>query len=79
MEVITRIIHATEALWYYPVSASRAHLTTQPIPLQFNVLFRQYATLSLLRHPIVIIRSTGILTRLPSTTQAIARFALGPD
>ena len=79
MEVITRIIHATEALWYYPALARLTHLTINPLPLRFNVLFRQDATLSLLRHPIATIRSTGILTRLPSTTQAIARFALGPD
>ncbi len=43
----------------------------------FNVLFRQYAVLSILRHPIAIIRSTGILTCYPSTTPF--GFALGPD
>ena len=77
MEALSHIIHSTEASWYYPNSARRAHLTTHPIPTWFNVLFRQYAVGSLLRHPITIISSTGILTRCPSTT--LFSLALGPD
>ena len=77
MEALSHTIHATEALWYYPALARPAHLTTSPKPTRFNVLFRQYAVLSLLRHPITIISSTGILTRCPSTT--LFSLALGPD
>ena len=43
----------------------------------FNELFRQFAALSSLRHPITVISSTGILTRWPSTVPF--GFALGPD
>ena len=58
-------------------SARSVDLPTVPIPTPFNVLFRQHAVLSLLRHPIAIIASTGILTCYPSTTPF--GFALGPD
>ena len=77
MEALSHTIHATEALWYYPASARPAHLTTSPKPTRFNVLFRQYAVVSSLRHPITIISSTGILTCCPSTTPF--GFAFGPD
>ena len=75
--LITVTIHATEALWYYQVSAVPADLPTKPIPTPFNELFRQFAVLSSLRHPITINSSTGILTRWPSTVPF--GFALGPD
>ena len=47
------------------VLLSSAQLTDLPInciPTLFNVLFRQYAILSLFRHPIAIYAGTGILT-----------------
>ena len=75
--LIRHTIHAAEALWYYPPSASRTHFTMQPIPTVFNVLFRQYAVLSLLRHSIAVIASIGILTDCPSTSPF--GYALGPD
>jgi hypothetical protein len=37
-------------------------------PTHFNVHFRQYASLSQLRHPIALLASTGILTCYPSPT-----------
>ncbi len=77
MEALRHTIHAAEALWYYHDSPSPADLPTGPIATHFNELFRQFAVLSLLRHPIAIIRSTGILTCCPSTTPF--GFALGPD
>ena len=58
-------------------SASLADLPTKLIPTRFNVLFRQYADLSLLRHSITDKGSIGILTDCPSTTPF--GFALGPD
>ena len=70
-------IHASEDLWYYPLSANSADLPAKPIPTVFNVLFRQYADLSLLRLPIAIQVGIGILTDCPSTTPF--GFALGPD
>ena len=59
------------------LSPSPADLPTGPIATTFNELFRQFAALSSLRHPITIISSTGILTRWPSTVPF--GFALGPD
>ena len=70
-------IHSPEGLWYYPPLARCADLPTHLIPTVFNVLFRQYADLSLLRHPIAVQAGTGILTSYPSTTPF--GFALGPD
>ena len=75
--LITLTISAAEALEYYHLSAGRTDLPIQPIPTGFNELFRQFAVLSSLRRPITIIRSTGILTRWPSTVPF--GFALGPD
>ena len=46
-------------------------------PTPFNVLFRQYADLSSLRHPIAVLKSIGILTDYPSNTPF--GFSLGPD
>ena len=67
MEAFRHTIHATEALWYYQISAKLADLPASLIPKSFNELFRQSAVLSFLRHPITIISSTGILTCCPST------------
>ena len=58
-------------------SAGSADLPTVPIPTPFNVHFRQYAVVSLLRRPITVKKSIGILTDFPSTTPF--GFALGPD
>ena len=52
MEVLTAIIHAAVALWYYQLSARLTDLPISLIPTAFNVLFRQYASVSSLRHPI---------------------------
>ena len=58
-------------------STSRVDLPAQNISTRFNELFRQFAVLSLLRHPFAVEGSTGILTSWPSTTPF--GFALGPD
>jgi hypothetical protein len=42
-----------------------------------NELFRQFAPVSLLRHRVAVIKSTGILTSCPSATPF--GFTLGPD
>src|SRR5690606_28903553 len=63
---ITCTISAAEALLYYRSSASIADLPTLLIPTSFNELFRQFAAVSLLRHHIAVIKSTGILTSCPS-------------
>ena len=75
--MIRVIIHLSEDSWYYRVSARIVDLPATLIPKPFNVLFRQYADLSLFRHLIAIYVSTGILTCYPSTTPF--GFALGPD
>jgi hypothetical protein len=75
--LIRVIIRSPEGLRYYRLSASLADLPTNDIPTAFNVLYRKYADLSLLRHPIAINTSTGILTSCPSAF-AFA-YALGPD
>lgn len=64
--LLTCAISAPEGLLYYRASAVPADLPTGPIPLPFNELFRQFAAVSLLRHHIAAINSTGILTRWPS-------------
>ena len=58
-------------------SAKKTGLPISLIPTPFNVQIRLYANLSLLRYPITIITSTGILTCYPS----ISPFGLilGPD
>ena len=76
MEAFRHTINASEDLLYYHTSARSADFPTVPIPKCFNELFRQFAVLSLLRHPIAIIRSTGILTCCPSATPF--GLALGP-
>ena len=50
--LIRCIILLPEGLRYCRDSASTADFPAIDIPTHFNVLFRQYATLSLLRHPI---------------------------
>jgi hypothetical protein len=52
--LITIIIHAAEALWYYHPSADSADLPAKPLPKNFNALFRQCADVSLLRLPITL-------------------------
>ena len=47
------------------------------LPTSFNDLFRQIATVSLLRHRITVIKSMGILTHCPSAFPF--GLALGPD
>ena len=74
---IRHTIHSPEGLWYYQASAQEADLPTSRIPTLFNEQFRLFAVLSLLRHPITVTVSTGILTSCPSTTPF--GFALGPD
>ena len=75
--LISHTIRAAVALRYYQALAKSADFPAVPIPTPFNVLFRQYAVVSLLRHPIENKGGTGILTRCPSTTPF--GFALGPD
>ena len=70
-------IRLSEDSRYYQASALSADLPAECIPKLFNVLFRQYAGLSLLCHPIAAIAGTGILTSCPSVTPF--GFALGPD
>ena len=71
---------------HYPISRSLSVLsgstfiTDLPITnlsTPFNVLFRQYASLSLLCYHIAVIMSIGILTNWPSTSPF--GYALGPD
>ena len=52
-------------------------LPIKNISTPFNVLFRQYACLSLLCHHIAVIMSIGILTNCPSTSPF--GYILGPD
>ena len=52
---ITAIIRAAVALRYYQLSAKLTDLPISLIPTAFNVLFRQYASVSPLRHPITVI------------------------
>ena len=71
---------------HYPLIRRLAVLSGSPILVDlpaktlttpFNVLFRQYADISLLRHLFAIYASTGILTCYPSTFTFV--YALGPD
>ncbi len=75
--LLTLSINLAEASSYYWVSAKPADFPTSPISTPFNVLFRQHAQLSLLRHLIAQYGSTGILTSCPSNTPF--GFSLGPD
>jgi hypothetical protein len=77
LEALRRTISLAEASEYYRISPVSADLPTESIARYFNELFRQFAALSSLRHPITVISSTGILTRWPSTVPF--GFALGPD
>jgi hypothetical protein len=58
-------------------STSSADLPAKPISTGFNLLFRQQACVSLLRLPITILKSTGILTSYPSGSPFGC--PLGPD
>ena len=77
MEALRYTITLSEDSVYYRISPKAVDLPAALIGRCFNELFRQFAVLSSLRHPITIIRSTGILTRWPSTVPF--GFALGPD
>ena len=77
MEALRRTISLAEASEYYRISPKDVDLPASLIGRYFNELFRQFAALSSLRHPITVISSTGILTRWPSTVPF--GFALGPD
>ena len=66
--MITCTIGAPEGLPYYQLSAWSTVLPMVHIPTAFNGLFRQSAAVSLLRHHIAVIKSTGMLTRCPSTS-----------
>ena len=59
------------------LSSSRAVLPAQDITTGFNVLFRQYAGVSLLRRHIALTPGNGIFTVCPST--APCGCVLGPD
>lgn len=67
----------TRRLRVLSVSATPAYFTTGFIPTSFNELFRQFATVSLLRHCIAVIKSAGILTSCPS--ESPFGLSLGPD
>ena len=75
--MVTVTIRLSEDSRYYQVSAHLTDLPAKSIPKLFNVLFRQYADLSLLRYHVAVFASKGILTFHPS----IFAFAyiLGPD
>ena len=75
--MITTTIQLQNLLLVLSGSASDTDLPISLIPTPFNVLFRQYASLSLLRHPITILTSTGILTCCPSISPF--GLTLGPD
>ena len=75
--MLRAIIRLSEDSRYYQISAHLVDLPAKRIPTPFNVLFRQYADLSLLRHPVAIIASIGILTYLPSVSPF--GLTLGPD
>ena len=52
--LIRYTIQLPEGSWYYQLSARKVDLPASPIPTVFNVLFRQYAVLSLLRLSITV-------------------------
>ena len=71
--MITCSVSAAEALLYCRVSAHAADLPAARLPTPFNVLFRQYAAVPLLRHRIAVRKSTGILTGCPSAASVRMR------
>ena len=75
--LITTSIRLPVGARYCPVSASGVDLPAPNIPTRFNVLFRQYAGVSLLRRDITDIISNGILTVYPSNEPC--GISLGPD
>ena len=66
--MITCAIGAPEGLPYYRLSAVVPDLPGITIPTVFNALFRQCAAVSRLRPRFAATKSTGILTRCPSTS-----------
>ena len=64
--VIGTTIHLAEALWYYRSSVHQRICLLNQHLLSFNVHIRQHASLTFLRYPFETIKSTGILTSLPS-------------
>ena len=60
--LITLTITQTEVFVYYQVRLLRWICLPQSTPTPFNVLFRQYAEVSLLRPHIAPLASDGILT-----------------
>ena len=76
MEALRRTISLAEASEYYRISPKDVDLPASLIGRYFNELFRQFAALSSLRHPITVISSTGILTMCPS--DAAFAISLGP-
>jgi hypothetical protein len=74
--LITAIIRSARSLSVLSGSTSMADLPTFDISTPFNVLFRQYASFSLLRHPFAVYISTGILTCWPSTCPSLQRGCL---
>ena len=60
--MITCTIQLAEASWYYQVQLLRRICLPKSTSTPFNALFRQCATLSLLRLHIALIDSVGILT-----------------
>ena len=75
--LIRIIIQLSEDSWYCHLSKRKQDLLCLPNSTDFNVLFRQYADLSLLRLYITINTSNGILTILPSASPF--GYTLGPD
>jgi hypothetical protein len=77
LEALRFVISPAVAFEYCRDSARLTHFTISPIPTHFNVLFRQHAELSSLRHSIALTISIGILTDLASA--AAFACALAPD
>ena len=74
--MITAIIRLARSRSVLSGSTFLADLPAKNISTPFNVLFRQYASLSLLRYPFAVYKSTGILTCYPSTSPSLQRGCL---
>ena len=72
-----RILRSAEASLITRISALIADFPAINIPTYLDVLIRKNAYLSLLRHPIAVLASTGILTSCPSASPF--GYTLGPD
>ena len=68
MEALRHTITLPEGSVYYRISPKPADLPTSSIVKYFNELFRQFADLSLPRHPIEFKAGVVILNDLPSAT-----------